>query len=535
MPATPFLASPLGLCVLVGRSFPACYSPASDLLFQPLARFSPVSYLGQSFVGWALWQRLLLIVLVTPIFVGGQITDEKQRGILQFTFLTEIEASQLVLAKLLAQGLLLTSLLLVDLPLLMLATAFEAVSPGVVLAHTAAMVVLLFAVGAASLLASVWSRTTRSVMLSIGLVVVFVGAGTWLFHELLAVAAASSGAGPWQGCLDLLDAGLELAHPLYLVDVKEGPGQLAELMRRMAIFTLFWGFAAVVLTGLAGRFLRRVYLRQLENAGAEATKESRRGSRRPAIGDDPVYWKERWVEGAAPAGFLRSFPRFLTLILIAAASIALTWWELEQAPYFPSLQLLIHPVLACCVFGLFAGLRSCTAMVVEKQRHTFEPLMLTDWTYGQCIVSMYRGVVVAYLPALWCYTLAPVVTAAFLNWNDFELNIVLVPLVWQTVMWVTLCGFESSRAESRLLPSLLCTAVLAPLVMGIVVQAWVFVGMALELWRRPGSPLDDVPFKQFLLGACLAFCSLVAVVAPYLAVSWYYQSLEWKAHRPTRR
>src|SRR5438874_13307978 len=60
--------------------------------------------LAGSYFAFMLWQRFVFVVLATPAFVAGQITEEKQRGILQFVFLTELEAGQVVPAKLLAPG-----------------------------------------------------------------------------------------------------------------------------------------------------------------------------------------------------------------------------------------------------------------------------------------------------------------------------------------------------------------------------------------------------------------------------------------------
>src|SRR5205085_9476743 len=44
---------------------------------------------ANSYFAFMLWQRFVFVVLATPAFVSGQITEEKQRGILQFVFLTE--------------------------------------------------------------------------------------------------------------------------------------------------------------------------------------------------------------------------------------------------------------------------------------------------------------------------------------------------------------------------------------------------------------------------------------------------------------
>src|SRR5438270_5991130 len=108
-------------------------------------RSPALSAAAGSYFGVMLWQRFLFVLLATPAFVAGQITEEKQRGILQFVFLTELESRQIVPAKLLAQGYLLATVFLLDVPLLLLASAFEEFQLQTVAAHTVCMVMLTFA------------------------------------------------------------------------------------------------------------------------------------------------------------------------------------------------------------------------------------------------------------------------------------------------------------------------------------------------------------------------------------------------------
>src|SRR5262249_28055812 len=102
------------------------------------------------------WEQLLLVVLITPGFVAGQITARKTRGTLQHLLTTALRSWEIVLGKLLAQGALLVALLAMTVPLLCFSALLGGMSAGPMLAHTAGMMLLVLLLGSASLLASVW-------------------------------------------------------------------------------------------------------------------------------------------------------------------------------------------------------------------------------------------------------------------------------------------------------------------------------------------------------------------------------------------
>src|SRR5205823_4083494 len=128
-----------------------------------------------------------------------------------------------------------------------------------------------------------------------------------------------------EGALWLLgqwDAVLACSHPYVLVNVRGGDGGRLELLRRLGVFGFLWGSVAVCFVALAAWRLRAVYLRQMEQAGMGLVESATDLSVRPPVGDNPFYWREVFVEGAARPGVFRAIPRWLiqaTIALLTAA------------------------------------------------------------------------------------------------------------------------------------------------------------------------------------------------------------------------
>jgi hypothetical protein len=354
--------------------------------------------------------------------------------------------------------------------------------------------------------------------------------GTWAVREALS-AAAGGPAGPVPAAARLFDAVLECSHPFYLIAVDESPGQVGELLLRLGVFGLLWGCLGVVLMVLAGRLLRPVYLVQLEKAGGQP-RRARAGPRRPPVGDDPLCWRERWLEGVAPPGVFRRVPHWLGLFMTAAATALLAQWEFSGVRTSFGWPLLLHSLAAASVFGLLVSLRACAAMVVEKQRNTFEPLMLTDWTYGQVVNSVCRGILLAYLPYLICYSLTALVVAAFHGPEAVALTLGFVPLVWQTVLWLGLCGLEASRGETSMLRSLFSTVILGGLSLGAVAYFWILmVGATWGTFAAIGGGPPSLFGKAGLALAVFTVTTVAAIIVPYFTARGYFRRLEWKANR----
>src|SRR5207244_8399093 len=147
-------------------------------------------------------------------------------------------------------------LALASLPLLCFIGVFGGLNRLCVLALIAVTIAPVFALGAASLLASVWSKQTRDAVLA----VYFFGIVGYLVLWSLG----------WLAPFD----------PLYVLDPAWGASpDVKALVCRLLLSILAWGGIGALSLGLATWRLRSVYLRQLEGEG-RARKARWRGTSR---------------------------------------------------------------------------------------------------------------------------------------------------------------------------------------------------------------------------------------------------------------
>src|SRR5204863_9010318 len=115
-------------------------------------------------------QHFLLLLLATPALMAGAVTDEKARGTLQYLVTTDLRPWEILLGKLLGRSAQVGLLALTGLPVLCFYGVFGGLDLAMLLSAAAASLLLVFALGSASLLASVWCRHTRDAVLAVAAV-----------------------------------------------------------------------------------------------------------------------------------------------------------------------------------------------------------------------------------------------------------------------------------------------------------------------------------------------------------------------------
>src|SRR5262249_25126163 len=244
-----------------------------------------------SFVSLFVVQQLILMLLATPAFAAGAITDEKTRGTLQHMLTADLTAWEIIIGKLLGRTAQVTVLALSGLPVLCFIGVFGGLDPVLLLGVLATTLLPILALGSASVLASVWSKQTRDAVLGlyaiggIGYLVV------WGSHQLAQYFAASPATGGLVGTLAGLATGLDgvwfYAHPLYVLEPAWGGRDLPELGRRLFLATFLWGGIAAICLALSVWRLRRAYVKQLEASGKKAVVAVWRARRAP-ISPEPI-------------------------------------------------------------------------------------------------------------------------------------------------------------------------------------------------------------------------------------------------------
>jgi ABC-type transport system involved in multi-copper enzyme maturation permease subunit len=454
----------------------AQYAWMSQSQIAPVTPDSAPHLVGALFVPSYAWQLFVILAIATPALVAGAITDEKRRGTLQYLMLTDLSTRSLLLGKLIGRVIQVGSLALLGVPLLVLLGGFGGVTPLNIVAVLILAPAAVFALSAASLLASVWCRQTRDAVLALYGVGIAIGVVVWQVGD-----------------------GLEVLSPFWVLD-SVNTLDADEIWRRLALTVLTWILAGTACLGLAIWRVKPAYLRELESTSGKRATWYR--GRRVAINDEPVRWRERNVEGLAPIAGLRRIPAWLAITLLFVASSASSFAILAYtaAPdtrpedvlaairrvdidrlsdLFPAADrgFLAQGVLVALLGSLVVGIRCSGAVTGERERQTWEPLLLTPLTPRQLIRGKLWGIMGASYGYLFAYGFPAIL-----------LSIAAGPLalVW-TLLWlgVTLLAmyfvgsaglYSSVRSKSS------WQALLKTLGLGYLFAALINGGISLVIW-----------------------------------------------------
>jgi hypothetical protein len=291
----------------------------------------------------------------------------------------------LILGKLLSRSAQALALLLTGLPLFAFFGAVAGLDARTMLALIGVTFIPLLALASATLLASVWCKLTRDAVLTLYAcgVLGFLG-------------------------VKLLGGPLRYFDPFFVFDPFRGDSDAAqggEFGERLLGSILAWGAVGGVCLLLAMWRLRPAYLRQMENAGKQRRPRWWRAVYVP-VSDDVVQWREQQVEGLAPLRSLRFVPRWAGLVLVftatALSSALILWTSLAPmhtmndivtsiASFDPivlsncfdpdvSVGFRLQALISMLLASLIVGLRCSGAVVGERERGTWEALLLTPLT-----------------------------------------------------------------------------------------------------------------------------------------------------------
>ncbi len=344
-------------------------------------------------------QHFLYLLVLTPALTAGAIADDKLRGTLDHLLTTCLHPIEIVLGKLLARICQLLVFALVALPIVAFFGVIADRTLPFALTLLAASAIVIAGTAALGMLASVWCQRTRDAVLVTYLVLI---AG-------VVVVSAVSAAG-WDGPAETLS-------PWHAIARADDPTAALRLLRLAAA----WLLPALVCVGLASWRLRPAYERLRQGTRTGWTRW-----RLPAMpaSANPVRWRERCVQGIAPLARLRAIPVWLaapTFAVVCAAAfggIALTQMsgqhDLRQAladDGLPGLhaalrldgvdgQVVAGPVAGVAVFvlTLLLAVRASGGITDERERASWDALLLTPLATPEIVRGKFWGMLRAYLP-----------------------------------------------------------------------------------------------------------------------------------------
>jgi len=485
-----------------------------------------------------------VIVLLTPAYVAGTVADEKERKTLEFLLATDLRNREIIFGKVAARVTNLLMYVLAGLPVIAFMQLFGGIDPDQLLAATAATVLTVVGLSALSIAFSVAMRRPRdAIALTYLAIIVYVAGSAFLAFYVLATQMYLSriGAAPIQflgfqiDALEALDAvkvvtdWLAAGNALYAVPSLVGPfsggATAAAVGTALFRYAVFWGLATALFLGYSVWRLRAVALYQSYGAPKQAARgrAARAAKARPAVGDDPMLWKEVFVEGGIKGGCLGwflslaiiglvfMFPLIFVYMIFIGPPVHMTgarrWEEFTEA-----MNIWCRFATGGLGFLLMmaAAVRGAGVVSGERDRDTWVSLMSTPLTAWEmlrakwlgCVFGLRRGYVM--LLMVWALTLA--------------VGAVDPPMILATILYTTV--FVSAFAWVGVWYSITCRTTLIATVWAIMTALllvggfWAFVGLCC------GLPLNIIGADRDLGNLLEYLASLLLGCTPPFVMGW---------------
>jgi ABC-type transport system involved in multi-copper enzyme maturation permease subunit len=336
--------------------------------------------------------HFVLVALATPAFLAGAVTDEKVQGTLQLLLTTDLKPVEILLGKLLGRVVQLGLLVLVGLPLLCFVAAYYgALGVSGLLGLILLTLGVLFALGGVSLWESVRSRQTRDAALRLYVYLGLGSVGVWAAQQyaLPLLLTAAKGDPARVQTLERVSAVLRCLNPVYVLGPAWGEGGSEEYFRRLRVALALYAACGTAFLALAVWRLRPLAIRYLE--GVDRLR--RKAPVRPAVDDEPVRWRER------TAG--RRLARWAAVAVVLAATTAASYWFYQTRDALPFLW---QAGVAGLLASLVIGIRASGAVSGERERKTWESLLLTPTDTWELVVDKRLGLMEWMYP--YCYAFA---------------------------------------------------------------------------------------------------------------------------------
>lgn len=482
---------------------------------------SPVVFVDH-YIATFLTQQYFLMLLGMPVLVAGAITEEKSRGTLQYLLTTDLSSASIVVGKLLAGMVQGGIVLLMGLPILCFLApcgAFDLPRLGLLVVATLAP---LFAWSAASILVSVWSRQTRRAILALYLLILVGVLAPDGLASLQTALAPYTGPGsslrPLRAVLIFVYDTFQLLNPSYVLMPAWAVHDSSELGVRLLQSSLAWALLGIACTLLAIARLRPAYCKQL---GYTQRRRGRiAGWFRARVTDDPVRWKEQHIEGLAPHPLLRAIPTWVGVMVIAGFTLMSAHKGAGPTVSGPG-------VLVALLSTLAVAVRCSAAVSGERERQTWEAVLLAPLAIRHLIASKLRGVIAATYPYLAAYAIPAM--AVCIYHGDLRSLLVLTVGVFATFIAMQFIGgaglWASARSNNSWL-ALLGTLTVGYIGGGLVVlfglPVTAIAAFYICLFLTPFLVVFDVNFTGPASAVMMVVLCCVGLAAVFLKFTSYF-------------
>ncbi len=458
--------------------------------------------------------QFVTVILLTPAYVAGAIADEKDRKTLEFLLATDLRNREIVLSKLVARLANLALFLLTGLPILSLIQFLGGVDPNLVLAGGAFTALTMAGLGGLSILNSTYSKKPRdAIALSYLGMVAYLGASLVLlfWQEMVRVSGRGPGVLGWpvwfgsspltiSDLVDGVNAGNLLIVMGKLAEAGRG-GTLASVVPTLLWqYGLFHGAVFLVCTAWSVGRVRALAARHAQGATRRGSRR-RRTRRRPAVFDQPMIWKEVFIEGGIRFHWLgRIFVLVVVIVTLLPPAFMIVdhWGELclfwasgfsyPGPGYYPlkhSMNEYVRIVgtAVACLLLLGVAVRSSTSVGGERDRQTLDALLTSPLDSNAILLGKWVGAILSvrwawlWLGAIWVMAIITggmhplAVPGLVLAWLVYAGFLAVLGLWWSVAARTTMrgtiwtLGTAAALAAGHWLPWMCCAPMFGPFTM----------------------------------------------------------------------
>jgi ABC-type transport system involved in multi-copper enzyme maturation permease subunit len=372
--------------------------------------------LAGAFFAQLLMVQFVVIIMLTPAYTAGSITEEKERQTLEYLLATDLSSREIVLGKFLSRLGSLGLLLLTGFPVIALLQLLGGIDPNLLLMAFAVTLLLMMSLASLSVLCSVYVRRTRNAIITAyaGLAIYLIGLpclADWLFPSAWHKSTNMQPVAAIRDTLDLINYG----NPFYTFGriIEAAGGQVSildELRGSLGRFAgIHIGITVIALTWAALR-LRPLALRT--RTGSRPVQD--RGRQTRVVRGDPMVWKE--MQPGSWSRRARILIVLLALLTLVPAVMCL-WQGASRGSASLSENangyVQIVGTMVACGLLLSIMLRSSGAITIEKEKETLDALLTTPMPRSQILFGKWLGNALAFrwsaslwLGAIWLFGLA---------------------------------------------------------------------------------------------------------------------------------
>ena len=350
-----------------------------------LARFS------ENFFWTYTVTQFIVIAALVPALTAGAITSEKERKTLGFLLVTSLSAKEIVFGKLGARVAELGMLILAGMPLLSILQFVGGIDPRLIFLAAGMTISTVISLSAISAAASVQMARTREAVLVAYVIPFAYTYGSSLGFD---VAGRSS-------AVEFFAAG----NPIVAADRLGASLDRDRMMEIAARYVAFQVIVAVLGFGFAVMRLRRSAEPRSASVGRArgslgrfilwiCNRRTEAREHRP-LGDDPVGWRELYVEPGSGGGLLR---RLFMVAIVAAIALPFLDILLQQGGWLTFQERV--KIWVCGSTGglgvlmlLRATVRGASSVAAERDRDTWMTLIATPLTTAEILRGKWMGCV----------------------------------------------------------------------------------------------------------------------------------------------